>query len=218
VSPGEQRVTDQSQVENQPRRWLRLWRSQELRGALVLALFLLIFLSKPIAEYRTSYYSGANLTQDYSLLRTPPNVVPGNRLASDPVLQMLPWLQFSKHEFEQGRLPLWNPYNGCGVPHMANYQSAVFSPFSAVYYLLGERLALLVMAFLVLYSHGLFTFLFLRLLSCRWLAALSAATAFMFRCIPCCSPAGRCRCASSKRATPTWSAAACASNRRLACC
>ena len=39
-----------------------------------------------------------------------------------------------------------------------------------------------------------------------------------FRCIPSCSPAARCRCASSRPATPTWCGAACASRSRSACC
>ena len=30
-----------------------------------------------------------------------------------------------------GRLPLWNPMAGCGAPHLANGQSAVFDPFHA---------------------------------------------------------------------------------------
>ena len=35
----------------------------------------------------------------------------------------------------QGRLPLWNDLAGCGAPHLANGQSAVFDPFHAIAYL-----------------------------------------------------------------------------------
>ncbi len=34
-----------------------------------------------------------------------------------------------------GRLPLWNGHAGCGAPHLANGQSAVFDPFHLLAYL-----------------------------------------------------------------------------------
>ena len=60
---------------------------------------------------------------------------PLNRLLMDPVLQFQPWLEFNRAMIRTGRLPLWNPYAGCGVPHLANGQSAVFDPFHLIAYL-----------------------------------------------------------------------------------
>ncbi len=60
---------------------------------------------------------------------------PMNRLLMDPVLQFQPWLEFNRREIRAGRLPLWNPLAGCGAPHLANGQSAVFDPFHAIAYL-----------------------------------------------------------------------------------
>ncbi|MDB5353177.1 MAG: hypothetical protein JWN86_4424 [Planctomycetota bacterium] len=60
---------------------------------------------------------------------------PQNRLLMDPVLQFQPWLEFNRTELRAGRLPLWNPYAGCGAPHLANGQSAVFDPFHLIAYL-----------------------------------------------------------------------------------
>jgi len=57
---------------------------------------------------------------------------PANRLLMDPVLQFQPWLAFNRAEIRAGRLPLWNPYAGCGAPHVANGQSAVFDPFNLI--------------------------------------------------------------------------------------
>jgi hypothetical protein len=57
---------------------------------------------------------------------------PLNRLLMDPVLQFQPWLEFNRAELRRGRLPLWNPHAGCGAPHLANGQSAVFDPFNLV--------------------------------------------------------------------------------------
>jgi hypothetical protein len=59
---------------------------------------------------------------------------PANRLLMDPVLQFQPWLEFSRRMIRQGRLPLWNDLAGCGAPHLANGQSAVFDPFHALAY------------------------------------------------------------------------------------
>jgi hypothetical protein len=60
---------------------------------------------------------------------------PANRLLMDSVLQFQPWLEFSRQEIRSGRLPVWNPYAGCGAPHLANGQSAVFDPFHLLAYL-----------------------------------------------------------------------------------
>jgi Bacterial membrane protein YfhO len=59
---------------------------------------------------------------------------PGNRLLMDPVLQFQPWLEFNRTMIRNGRLPLWNGHAGCGVPHLANGQSAVFDPFHLLAY------------------------------------------------------------------------------------
>ena len=145
-----------------------------------LALLLVLFFSTPLSRYRYVYYSSADLTQDFSLTRVAPNHAPGNKLLSDAVVQMQPWLMFNREELRAGRIPLWNPYNGDGCPHVANYQSAVFSPFSAPFYVLGMRAALIVSAFLKLWVLGFFTFLFLKELRAKQIPALIGATAFMF--------------------------------------
>jgi hypothetical protein len=60
---------------------------------------------------------------------------PSNRLLMDPVLQFEPWLELNRAMLRRGRLPLWNPLAGCGAPHLANGQSAVFDPFHLIAYL-----------------------------------------------------------------------------------
>ncbi|HEV3168468.1 MAG TPA: hypothetical protein VGZ22_30965, partial [Isosphaeraceae bacterium] len=64
-----------------------------------------------------------------------PGHEPSNRLLIDPVLQFQPWLEFNRAMLRRGRLPLWNDLAGCGAPHLANGQSAVFDPFHAIAYL-----------------------------------------------------------------------------------
>jgi hypothetical protein len=64
-----------------------------------------------------------------------PDYEPVNRLLTDPVLQFQPWLEFNRVMLRRGRLPLWNDLAGCGSPHLANSQSAVFDPFHLIAYL-----------------------------------------------------------------------------------
>ncbi len=87
---------------------------------------------------------------------------PANRLLTDPVLQFGPWLEFTRSEIRAGRLPLWNPYAGCGTPHLANGQSAVFDPVQAIAYALPLPDAIAWMAALRLGIAGLGVFLLAR--------------------------------------------------------
>ena len=45
-------------------------------------------------------------------------------------LQFIPWTQFLYDSLLDGIFPFWNPYNGLGVPFLANHQSAVFYPLN----------------------------------------------------------------------------------------
>ena len=88
--------------------------------------------------------------------------VPANRLLMDPVLQFQPWLEFNRAMLRSGRLPLWNPMAGCGTPHLANGQSAVFDPFHLIAYLGELPGALAWMAAARLWFAGIGTFLLAR--------------------------------------------------------
>lgn len=155
-------------------------RNQFLQAVLILIFTLLIFFSTPLANSSGSYYSAADLTQSYSLIKLQPNYRPGNSLLTDTVFSFQPWFMYSRDNLRAGKIPLWNPYNGNGAPLIGNYQSAVFSPFSIPYYVLSFRQALMVVAFLKLFSIGLFTYLFLKQLKLDQTAALVGAIAFMF--------------------------------------
>src|SRR5258708_35973774 len=36
---------------------------------------------------------------------------------------------FNVESYQNGRIPLWNPYIACGTPHVASLQPAAFYPF-----------------------------------------------------------------------------------------
>lgn len=102
---------------------------------------------------------------------------PSNRLLTDPMLQFEPWIEFNRAEIRGGRLPLWNPLAGCGVPHLANGQSAVFDPFLVIAYIGSMPRAIAWMAAARLWVAGVGMYL---LASCwglgrwgRWFAGLA---------------------------------------------
>jgi len=83
----------------------------------------------------------------------------------------------SIHDFT---LPLWNPYSGCGVPHIANMQASLFYPPSWFVYLFGLKIGLLLYYFTKLYLIGIFTYFYLRSIKIGFLPSLIGSTAFMF--------------------------------------
>ncbi len=119
---------------------------ESLVGGKVLSPADVLFASKSFAEFRG------------------PDYEPKNRLLIDPVLQFQPWLEFNRAMLRRGRLPLWNSLAGCGTPHLANGQSAVFDPFHLIAYLgtLPQALAWMAAARLWVAGMGMF------LLARRW--------------------------------------------------
>ncbi|TAJ11334.1 MAG: hypothetical protein EPO68_14600 [Planctomycetota bacterium] len=149
-------------------------------AALAFALLALALLAEPIAKLGTHAYSTGDLANLFALLDQQEKHVPANRLVSDPAFQMQPWTRFIAEELHAGRLPLWNPYSGCGEPLVANYQSALFSPFQWPFYVLPFEVGLVASAFLKLFALGLFTWLFLRRIGLAALSAGVGAVAFAF--------------------------------------
>jgi hypothetical protein len=158
----------------------KLWRSEALWAAVLLCLSLVAFLWEPITRYSEVHYSTADFMQHFSLLKVEPGHAPSNAALSDPPTEMQPWAMFARDEFAAGRFPWWNPLNGTGAPHFANYQSAVLSPFSLPFYCLSFKLALLVSAALKLFALGYLTYWFLRTIELQFIPAVFGALAFMY--------------------------------------
>lgn len=156
-------------------------RSDLLRGVLLVALFALAYLARPIAGlFDGVYFSPADISQRFELTAVEPSHVPGNALMSDVWVQMHAWAIHGAHEIGEGRFPLWNSKNGGGVPHFASYQTALLSPFTWPSYVLELRTALVVAAFLKLFALGLFAFLFLRELKLTFVACILGAAVHQF--------------------------------------
>jgi len=83
-------------------------------------------------------------------------------LVWDGIAQYYPWRHFAAQSLRAGHIPLWNPYQFCGTPFLANGQSAVLYPLNLVFWLLPVARAFGWSALLHLFLAGWFAYLFLR--------------------------------------------------------
>jgi hypothetical protein len=152
------------------------WRRETIGFGVVLAACVTVFFHDSLLTSRV--LSPADVLLVEASFREPGDVdyEPFNRLLMDPVLQFQPWLAFNRSEIRQGRLPLWNPYAGLGVPHLANGQSAVFDPFQLLIYFGPWPAALAWAAAARLWFAGLGAFLLARSwgmgIAGRWFSGL----------------------------------------------
>lgn len=144
---------------------------------LVLSLAATIFLWKPIS---TGQWYAAGDVSGLSELTQSPDAKPAAVRQIDVTVDVLPWLKFNRDEVRSGHLPLWNPYNNSGVPHTANIQAAVFSPFTVPFYILPFRLALLVSAYLILIVAGMLMYGLMRHLRASPIAGVASSLTYMF--------------------------------------
>lgn len=159
-----------------PRRGLR---GQELRtsattretllrriaGPLLIAALAILFLGRALLT------GDVMLPADYLLHFQPWQAEAGpvaeehwNALVWDSVAQYYPWRAFAHDSLARGVIPLWNPYQFCGTPFVANSQSAVFYPPNLVFWVISPARAFGVSAALHLFLAGLFAYMFLRAL------------------------------------------------------
>ena len=157
-----------------------------IQATLIQAVLILVFLYTPLSQIRTAVYSPVDYTQSFQLTHVAlqPDLPVGTAI-KNPILVDVPqtfdvWALFDRDSLRAGQIPLWNPYNGNGMPQMAGYQEAVFSIFSVPFYLFPFKWALLLTAFAKLFMIGLFTYLFLKLTGLTHYAALFGSIAFMF--------------------------------------
>ena len=64
-----------------------------------------------------------------------------NSALSDVDSQIIPWKIFNAEELKNGRIPLWNPYNLAGTPHLGNWQSGVLYPTTLLFLFLPITVA-----------------------------------------------------------------------------
>lgn len=91
-----------------------------------------------------------------------------------------PWRTFAAETMQAGRIPLWDPYAYCGMPLLANWQSAILYPFTILFYLFPFAAALKAFGLLHFFLAGLFAYLFGKKNGLNRPGALGLALVFAF--------------------------------------
>lgn len=103
-----------------------------------------------------------------------------NGAMPDVVDQIYPWKHFTIETLRHGQIPFWNPYSFSGTPHVANFQSAVFSPFNILFFILPFVDAWNILILTQPLLAGIFMFILTRELKISKAGALIGSIAFMF--------------------------------------
>lgn len=103
-----------------------------------------------------------------------------NNALSDVVTEIYPWKHFTIEEMKKGSIPWWNPYSFSGSPHIADIQTAVFSPFNILFFILPFIDAWSLLILLQPLLAGLFMLLFLRDQKISNEGSLIGSITFMF--------------------------------------
>ncbi len=91
-----------------------------------------------------------------------------------------PVAYFHRECFWRGELPLWNPFNNCGLPFLAQWNTLALYPGSLVYLLLPLSWSLSFFCLAHLFWGGLGMYFLARQWTNQWLAAGLAGVIFAF--------------------------------------
>lgn len=103
-----------------------------------------------------------------------------NNAMPDVITQIVPWRLFAIEQWQQGIVPLWNPYSFGGTIHAANYQSAVFFPLNILFAVLSSVSAWTLLVVLQPLLAGLSMLIYMKNRTHHLLATLLTSYSFMF--------------------------------------
>jgi hypothetical protein len=112
-----------------------------------------------------------------------PPGVPGKTFPFDFIFYYYPMTEYAIERLSRGELPLWNPYQCCGVPFLATAQVAIFYPGTWLFLVMPMIVAFKVLLFGQVLLAGLFTGLYYRALGVSWYAAGIGGILFVFACV-----------------------------------
>ncbi|OGH30229.1 MAG: hypothetical protein A3E40_01965 [Candidatus Levybacteria bacterium RIFCSPHIGHO2_12_FULL_37_9] len=101
-------------------------------------------------------------------------------VADDTFRYLYPFKKLGTDMLKKGTIPLWNPYNGAGMPLLATYQWAPLSPFNILFLLLESGLAwsfyIIIQAFLL----SFFTYIYCRKINISIYGSVFSSIIFLF--------------------------------------
>lgn len=116
--------------------------------------------------WHTYYTSGTTIT------------IVNKAVADDVFRQFFPYKELIAHAFLYGQLPLWNPYNGSGMPLLATMHVGVLNPFNVVFILFPAFFSWGLYVVIQPLFVGFFTYLYATKLKLSPIAALFTGIIF----------------------------------------
>ncbi len=107
-----------------------------------------------------------------------PAGVPAKPGILDQLRIYYPYMRLTQESYRLGQLPLWNPYNFAGNPHMAEWQSGVFYPLHILLPFLPLPIYWTLYQIVGIFFSGLFTYLYLRNLKISKLSSVFGGLTF----------------------------------------
>lgn len=103
-----------------------------------------------------------------------------NNAMPDVTTQIYPWKKLTIDTYKSGYIPVWNPYSFSGNPQLANFQTAVFSPFNILFFIFSFINAWSIMILLQPLLSGIFMYILLRKYEITKSASVLGSIGFMF--------------------------------------
>jgi hypothetical protein len=103
-----------------------------------------------------------------------------NAAMPDIITQIYPWRHLAVEIWKSGNIPLWNHYSFSGTPLLANYQSAVLSPFNLLFFIFPFVDGWTILVLLQPLLAGFFTYLFARSIKISKIGSVISSISFMF--------------------------------------
>ena len=98
----------------------------------------------------------------------------------DTIRQIYPWRKFSTEQILKGQMPLWNPYQFSGAPHLANFQTAIFYPLNLIYFVLPQIYAWTILLLIQPLLAGIFMYMLARKFKLSRTGAIFSAFSWAF--------------------------------------
>ncbi len=105
--------------------------------------------------------------------------IPHKPVADDTFRYLYPLKVLSMESFRKLELPLWNPYNGSGMPLFATIQSGFLNPLNILFLFLENRLAWTLYIILQALLLSFFTYLYCKKIKLSIAASLFTSTIFL---------------------------------------
>ena len=107
-------------------------------------------------------------------------LIPHKPVAEDVFRQIIPFRTLGLDIIKKIQLPLWNPYNGAGMPLLATINIGFLDPFNIIFLFLKYDLAWSIYIVIQYFLIGYFTYIYTRKISLSFASSLFSSIVFLF--------------------------------------